>query len=96
MLTWWQFWEMYKGYNRRRSMEFEHTRFLAWTINATSISPIKAWKKPEDVMPLAEIDNHQRHKQNSTTLAEIEEMRERISRELGREIQIYKTPKATA
>lgn len=47
---------MYSGWQARREWEFEHTRFLAWTISATSWNPIKAWKKPANVMQLKELD----------------------------------------
>lgn len=85
-LSWGEFWEMYEGWATRREYEFEHTRFVAWTINATSWSPQKHWKTPAHVMPLAGIDP--KPKQNSAE--EVEAFRQRISQRLGREITFMK------
>lgn len=56
--TWRSFVLMAKGYNRRRSLEFEHTRAICYHIVAVNRDPKKPFPKIEKFWPLPTDDDN--------------------------------------
>lgn len=93
-LSWPEFLAMHLGFTIREEYKHSHTRYLAATMVNTSFNAPKKAVQPGQLYYLPEIDGDKQQGRERTTYEEMEAMRQRLSKELGRELHFVKTAEA--